>query len=115
MHWKLGTSKYDSRMWMAVSVYYTCIYARQKCALSKGCNFCYIHIYDVGVGVSSCFCPCYHRSPNTSMHKDIQGAETPAPISFRIYRHLIHYLSALGVSDKIERPNKRSLSHAERL
>lgn len=39
---------------MEVDVYYTCIYARHEVRpfVKKGCTLCYIHIYDVGVGVS---------------------------------------------------------------
>ena len=39
---------------MAVSVYYTCIYMHGTSApfRKEGCHLCYIHIYDVGVGVS---------------------------------------------------------------
>lgn len=37
---------------MGVDVYYTCIYARHKCALSSRRGATYANIYDVGVGVS---------------------------------------------------------------
>lgn len=57
---------------MVVDVYYTCIYARHKCALSylEGCVLCYIHIYYVGVGVPSCFFKLLSpKVPKTAINK----------------------------------------------
>ena len=71
---------------MAVDAYYNVyIYTAQvRPFVLEGCALCYIHICNVGVGVSSCFLffgLVFHGLRIPPMRKNIQGVMTPpAPI-----------------------------------
>ncbi len=68
----------ESQREMAVDAYDGVYIRKHKCTLSlrKGA-LCAIHIYHVGVGVSSCFCPCFPRYPKTATHRDNKRSNDP--------------------------------------
>ena len=59
INWKLGTSSDLSERDGSGRLHNVYIYTAQvRPFVLEGCILCYIHIYHVGVGVSSCFCSC---------------------------------------------------------
>ena len=73
INWKLGTSSEKSEGDGSERLLYVYLCTAQvRPFVKKGCNLCYIHIYGVGVGVSSCFLfvsLCVGRVPKPSVVK----------------------------------------------